>query len=75
MGTFIKPGQQYFFCLLCYLSIGSRFYFLLEGSHAVSPEHGLHLVGERRDHVPRDEEGGHVEEVEEDLVAVAQGGA
>ena len=38
-------------------------------------EHGLHLVGERRDHVPRDEEGGHVEEVKEDLVAVAQGGA
>ncbi len=39
---------------------------------AVSPEHGLHLVGEGRDHVPGDEEGGHVEQVEEDLVPVTQ---
>ena len=38
-------------------------------------EHGFHFIGERRDHVSRDEEGGHVEEVEEDLVAVAQCGS
>ena len=36
------------------------------------PEHRLHLVCERWDHVPRDEEGGHVEQVQEDLVPVAQ---
>ena len=41
----------------------------------MSSEHGLHLIGKRWDHVPRDEEGGHVEEVEEDLVAVAQRGS
>jgi hypothetical protein len=48
-----------------------RFLFMKRGD-AVSPEHGLHLVGEGRDHVPGDEEGGHVEQVEEDLVPVAQ---
>lgn len=41
----------------------------------MSSEHCLHLIGQRRDHVPRDEEGGHVEEVEKDLVAVAQRGS
>ena len=45
---------------------------LVRSIHAVCSEHGLHFIGERRDHVPRDEEGGHVEEVKEDLVAVAQ---
>ena len=48
-------------------------FVIVKSGDAVSPEHGLHLVGERRDHVPGDEEGGHVEEVEEDLVPVAQG--
>ena len=49
---------------------------ILMGSiHAVCSEHGLHFIGERRDHVPWDEEGGHVEEVKEDLVPVAQCGS
>jgi hypothetical protein len=48
---------------------------LMRSIKAVGSKHRLHLIGERRDHVPRDEEGGHVEEVEEDLVAVAQCGS
>ncbi len=38
------------------------------------PEHDLHVAGERGDVLPGDEEGGRVEEVEEDLVAVGEGG-
>ena len=39
------------------------------------PQDVLHLVGERGDALPGDEEGAHVEQVEEDLVAVAEGRA
>ena len=35
-------------------------------------EHCLHLVCEWWNHVPGDEEGGHIKQVQEDLVPIAQ---
>ena len=39
----------------------------------MSSQHRFHRVRERWNHVPRDQEGRHVEQVQEDLVPVAQG--
>lgn len=39
------------------------------------PQHGAHLVRQRWNHVPGDEERRHVEQVQEDLVTVTQCGA
>ena len=41
----------------------------------MSSEEGLHVVRERGDIFPGDQEGGNVEQVDEDLVAVAECGA
>ena len=59
---------------MSFLKGTKRFLFVdMKSGNAVGPQHGLHLVRQRRDHVSRDEERGHVEQVQEDLVPVAEG--
>ncbi len=41
----------------------------------VGPQHRAHLVRQRRDQIPGDEERRHVEQVQEDLVTIAQSGS
>ena len=48
--------------------LGAQRSGLNHNGETVRPQDGLHLVGERRDVLAGDEEGGRVEEVDENLI-------